>query len=183
MPSLKIVEYPDPILREQSVPVADFNSAVSALVDNLIDTLNSTTGIGLSAPQVGCSYQIMVMDLSEDKSDPQVLINPKIVSKSGFAIAQESCLSIPGVSANIIRSGSIRIVAKTLSGSSIESDFENMHAICVQHEIDHLQGKLFIDRVSRLRKLRFKNTLNALEHSTALLLYCSTALLLYCLSL
>ena len=166
MTILKIIEYPDPLLRRQASPVTQFDANLAALTDDLIQTLNATPGIGLSAPQVARSLQLMVMDLSDDKNTPEVLVNPQILNKAGLAIADESCLSIPGVTAKVMRANIIRVRAQDLTGEIIEREFDGMHAICVQHEIDHLQGKLFIDRLSRFRRYRFRHQLRSLEHSS-----------------
>ena len=166
MAILKIIEYPDPLLRRQASPVTQFDANLAVLIDELIQTLNATPGIGLSAPQVARSLQLMVMDLSDDKSAPDVLINPQILNKAGLAIADESCLSIPGITAKVIRSNAIRVRAQDSTGDTVEREFEGMHAVCVQHEIDHLQGKLFIDRLSRFRRYRFRHQLRSLEQST-----------------
>ena len=166
MAILKIIEYPDPLLRRQAAPVTQFDANLSTLIDELLQTLNATPGIGLSAPQVARSLQLMVMDLSDDKSAPDVLVNPQILTKTGLAIADESCLSIPGVTAKVMRANAIRVTAQDQTGKTIEREFEGMHAVCVQHEIDHLHGKLFIDRLSRFRRFRFRHQLRSLEHGT-----------------
>ncbi|MFK8079881.1 MAG: peptide deformylase [Granulosicoccus sp.] len=167
MAKLEIIEYPDPLLRQQAVPVKQFDESTHLLVTNLLDTLYSTSGIGLCAPQVGQSVQMLVMDLSDSKNHPEVFINPVILAKAGFAIADESCLSIPGVSAKVIRSGVINIRAQNQDGTLFEQEYEGMKAICLQHEIDHLEGKLFIDRLSRIRQFRFRQTLHRLENNAA----------------
>ena len=162
---LPIVTYPDAILRQHAEPVTRFDSTLSELVDNLTHTLYSTSGIGLSAPQVGHSVQLFVMDLSEDHSEPIVFINPVVTRKSGFAVVKEECLSLPGVAANIIRAGQIHVTAQNPAGESFESNFEDMSAVCVQHEVDHLEGTLFVDRLSRLRRLRVRKALQSLEQT------------------
>lgn len=167
MAKLEIIEYPDPLLRQQAAAVEQFNSSLHSLVDNLAETLYSTSGIGLCAPQVGQSRQVMVMDLSEKQNELEVFINPEIVAKAGFAIVEESCLSIPGIKAKVIRSGMVSIKAHNQKGEVFERDYEGMRAVCLQHEIDHLQGKLFFDRVSRLRQFRFRRSLHRLENNAA----------------
>ncbi|MFK7861321.1 MAG: peptide deformylase [Granulosicoccus sp.] len=167
MAKLEIVEYPDPILRQRAKPVEDFNESTQVLVANLIETLYSTSGIGLCAPQVGQSTQILVMDLSDKQNDPEVFMNPVILAKAGFAIVEESCLSIPGVAAKVIRSGVISIRAQNQEGQLFEKEFDGMKAVCLQHEIDHLEGKLFIDRLSRLRRFRLRQKLHRLENNAA----------------
>lgn len=166
MTVLNIVEYPDPVLRKKAKPIRDLNPSIISVVNDLVDTLHSTTGIGLCAPQLGYSLQIMAMDLSANQNDTEVLINPEIVSKSGFAVVQEQCLSIPGVSANVMRAGVVSVKALDSYGKAFERTYEGMHAICIQHEIDHLEGTLFIDRISSVRRFRFKKILDALEHNS-----------------
>ncbi len=163
MANTAIVEYPDPILRQIAEPVSSFDSSTDTLVENLIDTLNATSGIGLCAPQLGQLHQILVMDLSTDKSQPEVLINPEIIKTAGFAICSEQCLSIPGISAKVMRPSAVVCRAKNQHGESLEREYNGMHAICLQHEIDHLQGKLFIDRVSTIRSLLFRHALRSLR--------------------
>lgn len=167
MAKLEIIEYPDPLLRLQAAPVEHFNATLSTLVSNLTETLYATSGIGLSAPQVGNSTQVFVMDLSEKQNEPEVFVNPQILTKSGFAIVEESCLSIPGVAAKVVRSGMVSIRAQNVDGQVFERDYEDMKAVCLQHEIDHLQGKLFFDRISRIRQFRFRRTLHRLENNAA----------------
>ena len=166
MSAANIVRYPDPLLRQQAVPVTEFDDSVKTLAGDLADTLYSTSGIGLCAPQIGHSLQLLVMDLSEDQSALEVFVNPTLRKKAGFAIAEERCLSIPDVAANVMRSGQILVQAQDLEGNLFEQEYEGMKAICLQHEIDHLEGKLFIDRISRFRRMRFRRTLHLLESST-----------------
>jgi len=165
MAKLEIIEYPDPLLRQQAKLVERFDASLHGLIENLTQTLYSTEGIGLCAPQVGKSVQLLVMDLSRKQSEPEVFINPAIVSRAGFAIVDESCLSIPGVSAKIMRASAVTVTAQDAEGQVFEREVEGMKAVCLQHEIDHLQGKLFIDRVSRLRQLRFRRALHRLENN------------------
>jgi len=167
MAKLEIIEYPDPLLRLQAKPVEHFNDALHGFVDSLIETLHSTSGIGLCAPQVGKSQQVLVMDLSEKQNAPDVFINPVIKAKAGFAIVEESCLSIPGIAAKIMRAGVVSVHAQDQKGQVFEREFEGMQAVCLQHEIDHLQGILFIDRLSRLRRYRFRQQLLRLENNAA----------------
>lgn len=163
MTKLPIVEFPDERLTTPSAPVRQFNIELSDLIDNLTETLYATTGIGLSAPQVGRMQQVMVMDLSDDHSNAQVFINPTIVSKAGFAIADEACLSLPGINAKVIRSAEVVVSACNKSGIQFETTLNGMSAICLQHELDHLNGILFTDRISALRRLQFRSTFAALR--------------------
>ena len=148
-----VIRYPDPRLRERCSRVEEFGPELSALVDDLLDTLRPTGGIGLSAPQVGDLRAVFVMDLSEDASEPQVFVNPEILSRERDAWVEESCLSIPGVEGKVIRATRIRVRAQTEEGEWFEEELEDMYAVCVQHEVDHLEGRLFIDRLPVLKRV------------------------------
>jgi len=156
MAYLPIIEYPDPRLRERSEPVTIFDAELGQLVDDLIETLHATKAIGLSAPQANVFRQVLVTDLSGNASDPQVYINPEILAKSVPGLVEESCLSVPGVVGNVVRATQVRVRAQDRSGKMFESNLEGMHAVCVQHEMDHLVGKLFVDRLSWFRRLRLR---------------------------
>lgn len=154
MAVLTILEYPDPRLRQRSLAVTTFDSALFRLVEDLLDTLYAKGGIGLSAPQVGEPWQVAVADLSGTRSAPRVYVNPEILTRSRPAIVEESCLSVPGVVGKVLRSTRLRVRARDTTGASFEQDLADMDAVCLQHEVDHLMGKLFIDRLSPLRRLR-----------------------------
>ena len=157
------MQYPDARLRCKTDPVNSFDHALQSLIDDLRNTLYESSGIGLSAPQLGESKRVLVMDLSNDKSSFDIYINPEILKKSGLAFVQESCLSLPGIKANVMRAAQLTVRAQTITGEPFERELEGMFAVCLQHELDHLDGILFIDRISRLRALRFRRTLKALE--------------------
>lgn len=154
MAVLSILEYPDPRLRQRALAVATFDAALVRLVEDLLDTLYAKGGIGLSAPQVGEPRQVAVADLSGTRSAPRVYVNPEILTRSRPAIVEESCLSVPGVVGKVLRSTRLRVRARDATGASFEQDLADMDAVCLQHEVDHLMGKLFIDRLSPLRRLR-----------------------------
>ena len=156
MARLPILEYPDARLRLRAQPVASFDEQVAQLVDDLFETLYATTGIGLSAPQTGHSLQVVVIDMSCDASAPTEYINPAILSSSVPGLVEESCLSVPGVFGNLVRATQLRVRAWDRFGEVFESDLDGMHAVCLQHEMDHLDGKLFIDRLSLFRRLRVR---------------------------
>lgn len=153
-----ILEYPHPLLRETAVAVTNFDDTTRDIVRDLIDTLGATPGIGLCAPQIGHSVQILVTDLSSDKSDPKVFINPEILQRETPCMVEESCLSVPDFVGNVGRYANITVRAQNESGEHFELPLANMEAVCVQHEMDHLQGKLFVDRLSFVRKLIFRAT-------------------------
>jgi len=156
MPQLPVLEYPDPRLSTPCAPVSDFNSGVHELAGNLLDTLYATTGIALSAPQVGDLRQVLVMDLSADHSAPQVYINPTVLARRRPGLVEESCLSVPGIVGNVVRYTRVRVRASDVHGEIFERDLEGMYAVALQHEMDHLAGKLFLARLSWFRRLRLR---------------------------
>jgi len=162
-----IIAYPNALLRQQATAVTEFDQTLTRLVEHLTDTLYATPGIGLCAPQLGQSRRIAIMDLSEDQTELDLYINPVIIKKSGFAIADEGCLSIPGVTAKVIRSAQILVRAQTVNGEPFERELDGMHAVCMQHEIDHLDGILFFDRLSSARRLIHRRALRRLENNEA----------------
>ena len=167
MAVLPIIEYPDERLRARSDAVTSFDAAFGAFVDDLVATLHASPGIGLCAPQVGTLRRVLVADLSDDGSDPQEYVNPELLSRSGLAVVDERCLSLPGISAKIVRAAAVTVRASDRAGRVFERELEGMHAVCVQHEIDHLDGKLFTDRLSAFRRLRHRSALAALERRAA----------------
>lgn len=154
MARLEILKHPDPRLRLCANPVAKFDKALDCFIDDLLETLYATNAIGLSASQVGDRRNVLVIDLSEDRAAPEVYINPKIHSKADWGLVEESCLSVPGVVGNVLRATKLRVSAQDRAGKVFESELAGMHAVCLQHEMDHLEGKLFIDRLPILEKLR-----------------------------
>lgn len=151
-----VLQYPDPKLQLRSEPVTAFDESLDRLVGDLKDTLYANPAIGLSAPQIGALRQVLVMDLSEDRSAPQVYVNPAILSKTAWGFVEESCLSIPGIVGNVIRATKVRVRAQDPAGKTFERDLENMNAVCLQHEMDHLAGTLFIDRLSFFKRMRVR---------------------------
>ncbi|WP_119165371.1 peptide deformylase [Algihabitans albus] len=155
MRRLDILEYPDPRLRLPSRRVTTFDENLVRLIEDMIETLRLTKAIALSAPQVDDRRAVLVMDLSGDGSAPQAFVNPEILSKGAWGLVEESCLSLPGVVGNVVRATAVRVRAQDRQGSTFERDLAGMEAVCLQHEMDHLVGKLFVDRLSLLQKLRF----------------------------
>jgi peptide deformylase len=153
-----ILQLPDPRLRSPCSPIHAFDDALAETVQALVATLLGSTGIGLAAPQIGDLRQILVMDLSETRDDPQVFINPEILTRSVQARVEESCLSIPGVVGNVIRDIRLTVRAQDATGATFERDLEDMHAVCLQHEWDHLHGILFIDRLPALERWKLRLT-------------------------
>lgn len=156
MAQLPIIEYPDPRLRLRAEPVSTFDSDLARLVGDLLETLYATGGIGLSAPQAAIRRQVLVMDLSGNASAPQVYINPEILTSAVPALVEESCLSVPGIVGNLVRATRLWVRARDPAGQVFERGMEDMHAVCLQHELDHLSGRLFIDHLSLVRRLRIR---------------------------
>jgi peptide deformylase len=161
MARLEILEYPDPALRQKSEPVTRFDKKLERLVDDLVETLGANKIIGLSSPQVNILQRVVVTNASGQPSATQVYVNPVIISKAAWGIVEESCASIPDVVGNVIRATKVHVRAQDRHGDSFEHVLTDMDAVCIQHEIDHLNGKLFIDRLSLFRKLAVRARLRA----------------------
>ena len=159
MTQRQILEFPDPRLQFTSAPVVDFDDSLQELVDDLLETMYSTSGIGLSAPQIDDRRRVLVMDLSGDASAPQVFINPEILRTAMPGIVEESCLSVPDTVVNVMRATRVQMRAEDRHGETAEYELDGMHAVCLQHEMDHLNGKLLIDRLPFLRRLRVRSEL------------------------
>lgn len=154
MSRLTIIEHPDPVLRQTSAPVTDFDDGLGTLIDDLFDTMEQTRAIGLSAPQAGRLQRVIAVHVPDDGFGPQAYVNPEILDSSVPGIVEEGCLSVPGVLGNVVRATRVRVRAQDRNGETFERDVDGMHAVCVQHEMDHLVGKLFIDRLSWFKRLR-----------------------------
>ncbi len=155
MALLPILEFPDPRLRTKAVPVDPSRLADPAfqrLFDDMFETMYEAPGIGLAASQVDVHQRFMVIDVSEEKNQPLVFINPDIVEKDGEQVYQEGCLSVPGIFADVTRANRIRVRALDRHGQPFELDIDGLLAVCVQHEMDHLDGKLFVDYLSPLKR-------------------------------
>ncbi len=151
----KILEYPHPRLREQALPVTRFDTDLGGLIDDMLETLDATDSLALSAPQVDDGRAVLVIVPSGGASVPRTYTNPEILSRGAWGIVQESCLSLPGLVANVWRATEIRVRACDCNGAAFEIDLAGMDAVCLQHEMDHLVGKLFVDRLSVFSRLRF----------------------------
>lgn len=155
MALLPILEFPDPRLRTKAVPVdaAELTSpAFQTLLDDMFQTMYEAPGIGLAASQVDVHKRFMVIDVSEEKTLPQVFINPKIVSRQGEQVYQEGCLSVPGIYADVARADAITVRYLDRQGKAQELSTDGLLAVCIQHEMDHLDGKLFVDYLSPLKR-------------------------------
>lgn len=159
MALLEILEFPDPRLRTRAVPVTTFDAALSRLIDDMFETMYAAPGIGLAASQVDVHRQLIVMDCSGDRSDPQVFINPEILSREEVGVMEEGCLSVPGIFDEVERAQRVRVRAHDRNGQVFERDLEGIHAVCLQHEMDHLDGKLFVDYLSMLKRDRIRRKL------------------------
>ena len=152
MAKLTILEFPDPRLRTKATPVAVFDAALKQLSDDMLETMYEAPGIGLAATQVNVHRQLLVLDVSEEKNEPMVLVNPKITAKEGTQVYQEGCLSVPGIFADVTRSNTITVAALDRHGVPFELQADGLLAVCIQHEMDHLEGKLFVDYLSPLKR-------------------------------
>lgn len=160
MAILNILEFPDPRLRTIAKPVEQVDEGVRQLVDDMFETMYEAPGIGLAATQVNVHKRIVVMDLSEDKSEPRVFINPELEPLTEeLGEYQEGCLSVPGFYENVDRPVRVRIKALDRDGKAFEEIAEGLLAVCIQHECDHLNGKLFVDYLSSLKRDRIKKKL------------------------
>ena len=151
---LKIVKYPEPVLSQPGEPVTEFNDELAKLAADMFETMYAAQGIGLAAPQVGVSKRLTVIDVSmgKDPKDRLVLVNPEIISSEGKLYEEEGCLSFPDIREKIVRAAKVRIRAQDEHGKWFEMDGEELLARCMQHEIDHLNGMLFIFRMSGLKR-------------------------------
>jgi peptide deformylase len=156
---LDILRYPDSRLHTVAKPVQAVDARIQKLVDDMAETMYAAPGIGLAATQVNVHERVIVIDISEDNSDLRVLINPEILSKSGDIEWEEGCLSVPGIYDKVHRAEIIRVRALNRAGETYEFDADGLLAVCVQHEMDHLMGKVFVEYLSRLKQNRIKTKL------------------------
>lgn len=156
MALLQILHYPDPRLYNRAEAVSRVDDEIRTLVDDMFETMYAAPGIGLAAIQVNVPLRVIAIDISKDKRDPLCLINPELISKRGTLEIEEGCLSVPGVYEMVHRAEQIRVRALNRAGESFELDAEDLLAACIQHEIDHLDGKLFVDYLSQLKRRRIK---------------------------
>ncbi len=159
MTKLAILEYPDPRLRTKAKPVALVDDAVRQLVDDLLETMYAANGIGLAATQVDVHRRVLVIDVSDQRDRPLVFINPQIVEAQGRGPGEEGCLSVPGIYDKLPRATSVRVRALDRDGRSFDLQAEGLLAVCIQHEIDHLEGKLFVDYLSELKRQMIRRRL------------------------
>jgi peptide deformylase len=164
---LTILEYPDERLRTVAKPVTAFDAALGQFCDDLLETMYAASGIGLAATQVNVHLQVIAVDVSQEANQPLLLINPQIESSDKIGRVEEGCLSLPGVYADVERATQIRVRALDRTGSPCEYELDAMAAVCVQHEMDHLQGKLFTDHLSFFGRRRALKKLSSLRREPA----------------
>lgn len=152
MAKLTILEFPDERLRKKAVDVETVDESVRQLLDDMLETMYAAPGVGLAANQVNVQRRILVIDVSEEKNQPLCLINPVLVEKSGEEEMDEGCLSVPGIFEKIRRANKVRVRALDRDGNPFETEAEGILAVCIQHEMDHLDGKLFVDYLSPLKR-------------------------------
>lgn len=152
MAILPILEVPDPRLRRISQPVAEITDDIRALIADMFETMYAANGVGLAATQVAVSQQVLVADMSDERNQPLALINPQIVERAGSQVYQEGCLSFPGIFADVTRALKVKVKAHDVDGKERVLDIEGPLAVCVQHEMDHLEGKVFVDYLSSLKR-------------------------------
>jgi len=159
MAKLKILEFPDPRLRKKAAPVEVVDDDVRKLIDDMFETMYAAPGIGLAATQVDVHQRLLVADVSRDGSEPLALINPEIIEKDGVTVTEEGCLSVPGYYEEVKRAEHIRVRHLDRDGNEVETEAEGLLAVCIQHEMDHLEGKLFVDYLSEAKRMRIRKKL------------------------
>ncbi len=160
MAILNILEYPDPRLRTKAVPVETVDAEIQRLVDDLFETMYAAPGIGLAATQVDVHKRVLVVDCTENREAPLCFINPQLVATEGDCDSEEGCLSVPGYTETVSRAEQIRVRALNREGETFEMDADGLLAVCIQHEMDHLDGKLFVDYLSSLKQQRLRKRLS-----------------------
>ncbi len=159
MALLNILRFPDPRLRNKAKPISEVTDEIRQLADDMLETMYDAPGVGLAAIQVNVQKRLIVIDVSEDQSQPLILINPEVISSEGERDHEEGCLSVPEAYETVTRADKVRVKALDRDGKNIEFDADELLATCVQHEIDHLDGKLFVDYLSNLKRQRIKKRL------------------------
>ena len=159
MAKLKILEFPDPRLRTKATPVEAVDDALRVLIADMLETMYAAPGIGLAATQVDVHKRLLVADVSPDQTEPYAFINPEILEKDGVIVSDEGCLSVPGYYEEVERAEHIRLRFLDGNGDEQEMEAEGLLAVCIQHEIDHLDGKLFVDYLSEAKRQRIRKKL------------------------
>ena len=159
MAKLRILEFPDPRLRKKATPVTAVDDALRMLIDDMLETMYAASGIGLAATQVDVDKRLLVCDVSADRNEPHAFVNPEILEKDGMTVTEEGCLSVPGYYAEVQRAEHIRLRFLNRDGEPMEREAEGLLAVCIQHEVDHLDGKLFVDYLSEAKRQRIRKRL------------------------
>lgn len=159
MALLPVLHFPDPRLRTVAEPVTAVDDRIRQLIDDLFETMYEAPGIGLAATQVDVHERVLVIDTSESRDDPKAFINPEIVQRDGIETMEEGCLSVPGIYEKVERADRVRVRSLGRDGEPFEQDLEGLPAVCLQHEMDHLEGKLFVDYLSELKRNRIRKKL------------------------
>ncbi len=159
MAILEILHFPDPRLRQRALPVSEVDERIRRHLDDMLETMYQAPGIGLAATQVAIPLRILVVDISEEKNQPLFLVNPEILERGGEETREEGCLSVPGCYENVTRAAEIRVQALDRQGEPLSFTADGLLAVCIQHELDHLDGKLFVDYLSPLKRQRIRKRL------------------------
>lgn len=166
MALLNVLNFPDKRLRIKAIPVDEVDDEIRQILDDMLETMYAAPGIGLAATQVNIHKRLVVIDISEDKSQPIYLVNPVITHKEGVEVSEEGCLSVPAYYAEVQRAESVTVKALNRDGKEFELHADGLLAVCIQHELDHLQGKLFVDYLSPLKQQRLKKKMEKLARQT-----------------
>lgn len=167
MALLDILEFPDPRLRTVAKPVENVDGKLARLADDMLETMHEAPGIGLAASQVNVHKRLIVVDVSADKNDPLILFNPEIIAREGEIETAEGCLSIPGFYEPVMRSAQIQVKAVGRDGEEFTTEASELLAVCIQHEMDHLEGKLFVDYLSNTKRQLIRKKLLKLQKQRA----------------
>ncbi len=167
MAILKILEFPDDRLRKVAKPVLEVNDEIRVIADDMLETMYAAPGVGLAAIQVDIQQRIVVIDVSEEKDQPLVLINPEIIAHSGLEQMEEGCLSFPDIFADVERADKVTLRALDRNGEEYTLEADELLAVCIQHELDHLEGKLFVDYLSSLKRRRIRRLLEKRQRKSA----------------
>jgi peptide deformylase len=167
MPLLDILRYPDPRLYKKAAPVKEVDASIRSLVRDMAETMYAAPGMGLAATQVDVHKRVIVIDASETRDQLRVLINPEIIAQEGVQYCEEGCLSVPGIFEPVERAERVTVRALGIDGNSFTLEADKMLAVCIQHEMDHLEGKVFVEYLSRLKQKRIKARLQKQLRKTA----------------
>lgn len=166
MSILHVLHYPDPRLRVTAEPVPEVTDPIRELIDDMLETMYDAPGIGLAAPQVDVAKRIIVVDITEERNKPLALVNPEIIQREGHEQMEEGCLSVPGVYEVVERAERIRVQGLDRDGKALDLEARGLLSVCIQHEVDHLDGKLFVDYLSELKRKRVRKKMDKVRRHT-----------------